>query len=113
MLKKKETFNTQPKTLKENIEPFVKEEIKRKEEPKFLTKETLEERKQRLKNLSLKLDNPEVINELENQPAYLRKGMKLDEVDHSSEKKMSNWVLTDEDEPEIKDSNSYLHDNVD
>lgn len=111
--KKKETFNNQPKTLKENIEPFVKEEIKRKEEPKFLTKETLEERKQRLKNLSLKLDNPEVINELENQPAYLRKGMKLDEVDHSSEKKMSNWVLTDEDEPEIKDSNSYLHDNVD
>jgi cell division protein FtsZ len=111
--KKKETFNQQPKLIKENIEPFVKEGSKKKEEPKVLIKETLEERKQRLKNLSLKLDNPEIINELENQPAYLRKGLKLDDVEHSSEKNMSRWVLTDDEEPEIKDSNSYLHDNVD
>lgn len=111
--KKKETFNPQPKLMNENTKPFVKEGPKKKEEPKVLIKETLEERKQRLKNLSLKLDNPEIINELENQPAYLRKGLKLDDVEHSSEKNMSRWVLTDDEEPEIKDSNSYLHDNVD
>jgi len=111
--KKKETFNQQPKLMKENTEPFVKEGPKKKEEPNGSIKETLEERKQRLKNLSLKLDNPEIINELENQPAYLRKGLKLDDVEHSSEKNMSRWVLTDDEEPEMKDSNSYLHDNVD
>lgn len=102
-----------PKLAVENPEPFVKEGVKKKEEPKKVINETLEERKQRLKNLSLKLDNPEVVNELENQPAYLRKGVKLDEVEHSSEKKLSNWILSEDDEPEIKDANSYLHDNVD
>jgi cell division protein FtsZ len=100
-----------PKLAVENTEPFVKESSKK--ETKKVLNETLEERKQRLKGLSLKLDNPEVINELENQPAYLRKGVKLDEVEHSSEKKLSTWVLSEDDEPEIKDSNSYLHDNVD
>ncbi len=101
-----------PKLKVENPEPFVKEELG-KREGKPLLNETLEQRKQRLKNLSLQLDNPEMLNELENQPAYLRKGIRLDEVEHSSEKKMSNWVLSDDEEPQIKDSNSYLHDNVD
>jgi cell division protein FtsZ len=109
---RKETYIQQPK-IKENKDTYYKEEERRKEEPKKVFNETLEERNSRLKNLNLKLDNPELINEMENQPAYLRKGLKLDEVEHSSEKKLSNWVLTDDNEPEIKDSNSYLHDNVD
>jgi len=100
-----------PTYLNENVEPFVKEEPAKEE--KTVQQESLEERKKRLKNLSVKLDDPEVVNELENQPAYLRKGVKLEEVEHSSEKKLSKWMLSDEEEPEIKDSNSYLHDNVD
>lgn len=75
--------------------------------------ETLEERRQRLQNLSIKLNNPEVLNELENQPAYLRKGVKLDNVEHSSQSTVSKWSISDEDEPEIRDNNSFLHDNVD
>jgi cell division protein FtsZ len=67
----------------------------------------------RIKSSSYKLDNPELISELENQPAYLRKGLKLDNVEHSSEKNLSRWVVSDDSAPEIKDSNSYLHDNVD
>lgn len=74
--------------------------------------ETLEERRRRLKNISLKLNNPEVLNEMENKPAYMRKGVALDEVEQSSEENLSNWVITDNDEPEIKD-NSFLHDNLD
>jgi cell division protein FtsZ len=50
---------------------------------------------------------------LENQPAYLRKGIKLDEVEHSNEQKISNWYVTDEDEPELKDGNSFLHTHLD
>jgi cell division protein FtsZ len=75
--------------------------------------ESLEERRERLKNLSIKLNNPEVLNELENKPAYLRKGVSLDHVDHSSDTNESKWVITDDDEPEIRDNNSFLHDNVD
>lgn len=106
--KKKSLTKEEPKkyVIENNTEPYVKEE-------EVSKKETFEERKARLKNLTLKLDDPEVINELENQPAYLRKGVELDRVEHSSEKKHSTWTLGDEDELEIKDSNSYLHDNVD
>lgn len=100
-----------PKYIVENTEPFIKKEPTK--QKNVVLKETLQERKQRLKNLNVKLDDPEVVNELENQPAYLRKGVKLEEIEHSSEKKLSNWTLTDEEEPEIKDANSYLHDNVD
>jgi cell division protein FtsZ len=75
--------------------------------------ESLEERRERLKSLSIKLNNPEVLNELENKPAYLRKGVSLDHVDHSSDTNESKWVITDDDEPEIRDNNSFLHDNVD
>lgn len=97
-------------------EPFVKKEEKKEEQPPVQhrpTTESLEERRQRLKNLSSKLNNPEVVNELENQPAYLRKGLSLDDVQHSSESNLSKFTLSDDDEPEVKDKNSFLHDNVD
>jgi cell division protein FtsZ len=99
---KKETHNPQPKVLNENVEPYIKMEGGTPQEKRKVFKEVLS-----------KMDNPELISELENQPAYLRKGMKLDNVEHSSEKSMSRWVLTDDNAPELKDSNSYLHDNVD
>jgi cell division protein FtsZ len=105
--------NTKPKY---SIETDTKPEI-HKAEDKIVEKkkavETLEERRQRLKNLSVKLNNPEVLNELENKPAYLRKGIPLDDVDHSSDSNVSQWTLTDDEDPEIKDNNSFLHDNVD
>jgi cell division protein FtsZ len=109
---KKKQNSDKPKYSIEK-EPFVKPEAK-KEEPKAVEKsESLEERRQRLKNLSVKLNNPEVLNELENQPAYLRKGIALDNIEHSSDSKISEWTISDDEEPEIKDNNSFLHDNVD
>jgi cell division protein FtsZ len=105
---------TKPKYSIEK-QPFVKPSSQEPEQPKQPqpSKETLEERRQRLKNLSVKLNNPEVLNELENKPAYLRKGIALDNVEHSSQSNVSKWSISDEDEPEIKDNNSFLHDNVD
>lgn len=109
---KKKQSGDKPKYSIEK-EPFVKPEVT-KEEPKFVKKsEALEERRQRLKNLSVKLNNPEVLNELENKPAYLRKGIALDNVEHSSDSKVSKWTISDDEEPEVKDNNSFLHDNVD
>ncbi len=105
--------SNQDKKYSIETEPFVKPEVKKKEDLVVENVETLEERRQRLKNLSVKLNNPEVLNELENQPAYLRKGVALDDVEHSSDSKVSKLMLSDDDEPEIKDNNSFLHDNVD
>jgi cell division protein FtsZ len=101
----------QPKLARENIEPFVKEEVKTETTTKLLVNESSEEKRRRV-GLT-KIDNPEMISELENQPAYLRKGIKLDEVEHSNEQKISNWYVTDEDEPELKDGNSFLHTHLD
>jgi cell division protein FtsZ len=93
----------QQKQLNDSVEPYHREERHKEND----------DRNKKLKTSSYKLDNPELISELENQPAYLRKGLKLDNVEHSSEKNLSRWVISDDNAPEIKDSNSYLHDNVD
>ena len=59
-------------------------------------------------------DREEVfINELENEPAYLRRGVQLDNVPRSGEHQMSKWTIGDEDEPEMRRGNAYLHDQVD
>lgn len=93
-------------------EPYIKEETEVREEEARLS-ETLEERRRRLKKMSLELNDPQIINELENQPAYLRRNVKLDQVRHSSEGELSKWTISDEEEPRLNDDNSYLHDNVD
>ena len=66
-----------------------------------------------LKNRSeLKLNNPQTINELENEPAYLRRGVRLDNIEPSSEESYSTLSLGEE--VEIQDNgNPYLHGNVD
>lgn len=73
-----------------------------------------EKRQKRLRNLNVKLNNPRTINELENEPAYLRRNVRLDETPHSSEEELSKWTISDDDEgPELRSNNSFLHDNVD
>ncbi len=63
----------------------------------------------------VKLNSPQTIIELESQPAYLRQGLKLDDVPESNAREMSEWTLSIEDDDiEIRpNGNSYLHDNVD
>ncbi|MBK7872727.1 MAG: hypothetical protein IPJ74_19635 [Saprospiraceae bacterium] len=61
----------------------------------------------------MKLSNPQNVIELENEPAYLRRSVKLDDVPHSAEHTYSKWTIGDDDEPQFHEGNSYLHDNVD
>lgn len=62
----------------------------------------------------VKLNSPQTIIELENQPAYLRKGVRLDSLPDAESTGMSTWTISIEDEPEIRMSgNSFLHDTVD
>jgi cell division protein FtsZ len=74
-----------------------------------------EERRARLRNRTElpKLSNPKVVNELESQPAYLRRNIQLDNVAPSDEVKLSRWSISDDEEMPLRRGNRYLHDNVD
>ncbi|RMG83983.1 MAG: cell division protein FtsZ [Bacteroidetes bacterium] len=97
-------------------EPYIKEEDKeRREAERRRQIEAERRRRERLRDFQVKLNSPKVVNELENTPAYLRRGVNLDNVPHSSDESMSRYTISDDadGEPEIKPGNSFLHDNVD
>lgn len=75
------------------------------------------ERRKRLRGLSMKLQSPSNANlkELENEPAYKRRNVQLEDTPHSSESNISKYSLTEDekDKLEIKKRNSYLHDKAD
>lgn len=74
-----------------------------------------QERISRLKALSFKLKTPNGLSEMENEPAYVRRGVSLNDTPHSSASEVSRYTLTENEEKkiEIKPNNSFLHDNVD
>src|SRR5690606_20281444 len=72
------------------------------------------ERILRLRDLGIKLRSASGLQQIENEPAYKRKQMALENVPHSSESQISRFTLSREDDnTEIRPNNSFLHDNVD
>jgi len=72
------------------------------------------ERILRLRDLGLKLRSVNGLQEIENEPAFRRKQMALENVVHSSESHVSRFTLSkDDEETGIRPNNSFLHDNVD
>ncbi len=75
-----------------------------------------QERIERLRNLSMKLRDESVIEEMENVPAYMRRKVELTNPAPSSESKVSTYSLYEDPDskgPELRQGNSFLHDNVD
>ena len=74
-----------------------------------------QDRVARLRDLSFKVKSQNGLSELENEPAYKRKGVNLEATPHSSESQVSRFTLSEGDDKkaEIKPNNSFLHDNVD
>lgn len=71
-----------------------------------------QERVRKLKQLSYKMGGS--IADMEKEPAYKRRNVKLDSVPHSSESSVSRYTLGEEDKKaELRPNNSFLHDNVD
>jgi cell division protein FtsZ len=70
-------------------------------------------------DVSVKIDyaesSEEMVDELENIPAYRRKKIKLKGLQKKIEQKLSRFSLSPDDDNNIvlRDNNSYLHDNVD
>jgi cell division protein FtsZ len=72
------------------------------------------ERAMRLKEFNYRLKSANIAD-LENEPAYKRRNVSLDNIPHSSETTISRYTLSENEEKktEIKPNNSFLHDNVD
>ncbi len=97
----------------EALEAKKQEEIRKVEEEE--QKRKAYERILRLKELSLKLKTPNGLTELEQEPAFVRRKISLDNTPHSSESQVSKYTLSPNEEKkvDIKPNNSFLHDNVD
>jgi len=77
--------------------------------------EQMKQRMKYLRELNESANKENGVEELENVPAYKRKGVNLEDVAHSSEMEISRTSLIEEPEkkPELRTNNSFLHDNVD
>lgn len=92
--------------------PVQQEHFIDKEERAELDKKS-GERLAKLKAMSMQLHSPDKVDELERQPAYLRRGLQLSDPDNSG-RHVSRYSLDgNEDKPGLRTDNSYLHDNVD
>lgn len=111
-------------TEKETLEfhkPIIKEEDKLNSEQdiKLVDNKSMRiearEREERLREISIKLRTPSGLTKLEDEPAYKRNNIDLEETAHSSEDEISHFSLTSDNEDKIilNDKNSFLHDNVD
>ncbi|MBI3232619.1 MAG: cell division protein FtsZ [Bacteroidetes bacterium] len=76
----------------------------------------LKQRMMEMRTLSNNIRNPQTVDEMHSVPAYLRKAVNLDQLPHSSENNLSRTSLIEEKEEykhELRQNNSFLHDNVD
>ena len=73
------------------------------------------ERENRLRSISMQLRTPSGLTSLEDVPAYKRNNIELKDPTHSSESEVSTYTLTNgnNNTTELKQNNSFLHDNVD
>lgn len=77
------------------------------------------DREMKIREFTLKLKTPSGLNDLENEPAYLRRKVNLENVQKSNESVVSKFTLDEivnengEKRTELRDNNSFLHDNVD
>ncbi len=73
------------------------------------------ERENRLRAISQQLRTPSGLTNLEDIPAYKRNQIELEATSHSAENEISTYTLIDgkNNSTELKQNNSFLHDNVD
>ena len=77
------------------------------------------DRLSRLRDLSMKLRTPSGMSDLENEPAFKRKQINLDDVPNSAENNASRFTLSEEEgedgdkKTRLRPNNPFLHDNVD
>jgi cell division protein FtsZ len=115
-------FEVREEIAEEKVEDSYSFYVSKKEEPAPQPTQRVEnpesERIRRLKDVSYKWDNMSKIQEYENMPAYMRRGVNLDDVPASDAQNLSRFTVDSFNvngvvRPEIKRNNPYLNDNVD
>ncbi|MFN8153942.1 MAG: cell division protein FtsZ [Bacteroidia bacterium] len=74
------------------------------------------ERIMRLREVSLRYNSPNGMADMEREPAYKRRNIKLDQTPASGDSNVSRYTLSmdeTQNKPEIRTNNSFLHDRVD
>lgn len=99
-----QSLESSVKTVQSSHSNEIKEQIER-----------AKNRKERLQKFNYRFRNNSVIQKAESEPAYKRQGVQLDDIPHSSEEGVSKIrvELDDDGSIELKNKNSFLHDNVD
>ncbi|MBC7885761.1 MAG: cell division protein FtsZ [Saprospiraceae bacterium] len=91
-----------------NRKGHLSEELKKKSEADAARREYLR------KTNSKPLDNPKIIADMENVPAYARRNVALDDTNKSNAKQTSAYTVNmDDDSTVFVSNNSFLYDNVD
>jgi cell division protein FtsZ len=79
----------------------------------------VEDRVSRMREMTMKLRQPNGLADLEREPAYKRKNVTLTDTPHSSDSSISRYTLSEETDEngdrsvQLKRNNPFLHDNVD
>ncbi|MBT4774491.1 MAG: cell division protein FtsZ [Crocinitomicaceae bacterium] len=111
-LSDKESWNWKPTEESTESQKIADDssEISREEQEQLA-----EDRISRIKRISLKLKTPSGIADLEDEPAYKRRNIKLDDIEGSDESAETRMSLGENDEGTsgLSTGNSFLHDNVD
>ncbi len=104
--------------IKNQEEPFIRSESGaensgRQEEEKKARQNAAETRSETGRKMRFQMHQMRNTSEMENQPAYLRRNIPLDDVPSSKDQPAPKWTLSNDEEPQIRENNSYLYDNVD
>jgi cell division protein FtsZ len=103
-----------PDQLNFKAEPVLEDRPKRSE-----VMARNKEREGRIREFTLKLKSPSGLTDMENEPAYLRRKVALDSTASSAESSVSRFTLNEsvdengEKKVELRNNNSFLHDNAD
>jgi cell division protein FtsZ len=96
-------------------EESPRESTRKQKNPAEIVRKLKESHEQVQEQLYNKAAKDNTIDQLESEPAYVRKKVNLDETKPSEESKISKYSLSEDDEKnsKLREDNAYLHDNVD
>ncbi|MBA3648084.1 MAG: cell division protein FtsZ [Chitinophagales bacterium] len=92
---------------------FIQKQQTSQSENPDISRSAAKDRISKLRGLSMKLQNPSAMNEMEKEPAYLRRGINLKDVEPSNESNLSPYYVEQSEDklPALKKNNGFLHGN--
>ena len=111
--------NTPEQPKAENVAPEARSEVAEARLTPAEHQNRVEQRVAQVRELNMRLRTPSGLNDLEREPAYVRRNITLNEGKHSTDSNVSRYTLNEETDEngerrvELRRNNPYLHDNVD